>query len=289
MWENHKTSIIIGAAITALLLAFWYMQSFAFVFFLSILLTLLLLAPVDKLSLKMPRGLASLLVLGGFLVIFLGLITIVSSNFIPTLSRFTEELPTLATNIQQLNGLTETGLFQKGVDEAWAELTAISTKAIKSSLLIAFSLFNKLIDFVIILFLTFYLLMDGDKIKLYVAHLFPDKDKKRIVNLLDEILLALRTYIRSQLIICFITGFIVYSYFTIMVNTPPFFQIYHNFTISDTLCLSNFIKKPLRDDLSTDNYILHKFISKCNYRCLYVVSAVHSPIDLHKNIHSGVF
>lgn len=84
MWENHKTSIIIGAAIIALLLAFWYMQAFAFVFFLSILLTLLLLDPVDKLSLKMPRGLASLLVLGGFLVIFLGLITIVSSNFIPT-------------------------------------------------------------------------------------------------------------------------------------------------------------------------------------------------------------
>ena len=71
MWENHKTSIIIGAAIIALLLAFWYMQAFAFVFFLSILLTLLLLDPVDKLSLKMPRGLASLLVLGGFLVIFL--------------------------------------------------------------------------------------------------------------------------------------------------------------------------------------------------------------------------
>ena len=55
MWENHKTSIIIGAAIIALLLAFWYMQAFAFVFFLSILLTLLLLDPVDKLSLKMPR------------------------------------------------------------------------------------------------------------------------------------------------------------------------------------------------------------------------------------------
>ena len=216
MWENHKTSIIIGAAITALLLAFWYMQAFAFVFFLSILLTLLLLDPVDKLSLKMPRGLASLLVLVGFLVIFLGLITIVSSSFIPTLYRFTEELPTLATNIQQLNGLTEAGLFQKGVDEAWAELTALSTKAIKSSLLIAFSLFNTMRDFVIILFLTFYLLMDGVKIKLYVAHLFPDKDKKRIVSLMDEILLSLRTYIRSQLVICFITGFIVYGYFSIM-------------------------------------------------------------------------
>lgn len=215
MWDAHKTSIIIGTAILALLSAFWYMQSFAFVFFLSILLTLLLLDPVDKLSSRMPRGLASLLVLAGFLIFFLGLITLVSSNFIPTLSRFTEELPTLATNIQQLNGLTETGLFQKGVDEMWAELTSFSTKAITSSLTIAFSLFNKLIDFVIILFLTFYLLMDGDKIKIYVAHLFPSSDRKRIINLLDGILLSLRTYIRSQLVICFITGTIVYGYFTI--------------------------------------------------------------------------
>ena len=91
MWEAHKTSIIIGIAIIALLSAFWYMQSFAFVFFLSILLTLLLLDPVDKLSSRIPRGLASILVLSGFLLVFLGLITIVSSNFIPTLYRFTEK------------------------------------------------------------------------------------------------------------------------------------------------------------------------------------------------------
>lgn len=216
MWQNHKTSIIVFIAIVSLLSAFWYMPSFAFVFFLSLLLTLLLLDPVDKLNQKIPRVVAALITLFGFLLLFFGLIAVVSSSFVPTLYQFTEELPDLALNIQQLNGLTESGIFKKSLDEAWNELTSISTQAIKSSLVIVFSLFNKMIDFIIIIFLTFYLLVDGEKIKEFVASLFPQKDNKRITNLIDKILMSLRIYIRSQLIICLITGTIVYSYFTIM-------------------------------------------------------------------------
>ena len=114
------------------------MQAFAFVFFLSLLLTLLLSDPVDKLSQRLPRIMAAILALVGFLALFLGLIAIISSSFVPTLYQFTDELPDLAVNIQHLNGLTESGIFQKGLDEAWSELTTISTQAIKSSLMIIF-------------------------------------------------------------------------------------------------------------------------------------------------------
>lgn len=165
MWNRHKTSIIVGVAIICLLAAFWYMPSFAFVFFLSVLLTLLLLDLVDKMALKLPRGLASFLGLAGFLGLLLGLVAIVSSTFIPTLSEFTDELPRLASNIQNMHGWTESGIFKTGLDEAWAEASNFVTDAIRSSLLIAFSVFNKFIDFIIIIFLSFYMLMDGDKIK----------------------------------------------------------------------------------------------------------------------------
>lgn len=216
MWQKHKTSIVIGISICLLLSAFWYLQAFAFIFFLSLLLTLLLLDPVDELAKSMPRGLAAATVLFSFLLIAAALIAIISSSFIPTLSSFSEELPNIAENIKKLNNLTESGIFKKGLDEAWAELSAFSTQAIKSSLLIAFSAFNKLIDLVIILFLTFYLLMDGEKVKSFVANLFPNNEKKRIHSLIEHILTSLRIYIRSQLIICFIMGVIVYLYFTLM-------------------------------------------------------------------------
>ena len=216
MWNRHKASIIVGVAIICLLAAFWYMPSFAFVFFLSVLLTLLLLDLVDKMALKLPRGLAAFLGLAGFLGLLLGLVAIVSSTFIPTLSEFTNELPRLASNIQNMHGWTESGIFKTGLNEAWAEASNFITDAIRSSLLIAFSVFNKFIDFIIIIFLSFYMLMDGDKIKKFVARLFPAKDVKRISLLIDRILLSLRLYVRSQLAICVLTGFIVYGYFTIM-------------------------------------------------------------------------
>lgn len=216
MWNKHKTSIIVFTAILALLFAFWYMPSFAFVFFLSLLLTLLLLDPVDRLSKKIPRFIAALLVLISFLVLSFGLIAVVSSSFVPTLYQFTDELPELAAKIQQMNNWTESGLLKKALDDAWAELSSISTQAIKSSVVLVFSLFNKMIDFVIIVFLTFYFLIDGDKVKIFVASLFPEKDNQRITDLMNKILMSLRVYIRSQLTICLITGIIVYLYFTIM-------------------------------------------------------------------------
>lgn len=215
MWKLHKTSILLGLGFIALLSAFWYLQSFAFVYFLSLLLTLLLLDPVDKLAAhRIPRGMAALIMLAIFLVLFLGLISVVSKSFIPTLGEFTDELPNLAGKLQQLNLMIDSDIVSQGIDEAWKEMTTLTTQAIRSSLLIAVSLFSKLIDFVIIIFLTFYMLMDGEKIKAFIAGLFPTKDKQRVVNLMAKILGSLRAYIRSQCVICLITGSIVYLYFT---------------------------------------------------------------------------
>ena len=67
----------------------------------------------------------------------------------------------------------------------------------------------------IILFVTFYLLKDGEQIQKYLASLFPARDYERVMHLFDKILSALRTYICSQLVICCITAVIVFLYFTI--------------------------------------------------------------------------
>ncbi len=216
MWSRHKTSIIIAVAIIALLAAFWCMPSFAFVFFLSVLLTLLLLDPVDKLSTKLPRSIAAILALGVFLAFFLGLIAVVSSTFAPTLIEFTEELPRVAEKIQQMNTWTDSGIFRTGLDEIWSELTNLTTETITSSLGLILSIFNKAIDFIIIMFLAFYLLVDGEQVKKFIANLFPKGDCKRIAHLMDKILMSLRIYVRSQLTMCFVTGIIVYLYFTLM-------------------------------------------------------------------------
>lgn len=192
------------------------MPQLAFIIFISLLLQLLLLPVVDKLAAKkIPRALAAGLVLIGFISLGLLLLALVSKSFIPTFSRFVMDFPQLTEQIQNIPWLHDSEFLQGQLDDIWGEMKNASTEVLKSSLTMLLSLFNKAIDLVIILFVTFYLLKDGEPIKKYLASLFPTRDYSRVLQLFNRILLALRIYICSQLVICCITAVIVFLYFTI--------------------------------------------------------------------------
>lgn len=213
--KKYRTSILLALTFTVLLSAFWYMPQLAFIIFISLLLQLLLQPPVDKLAQKLPRALAAGLVLLCFLSLALLLLALVSKSFIPTFSRFVTDFPQLTEEIQNLPWLKESEFLQSELDDIWGEMKNASMTALKSSLTMLLSLFSKAIDLVIILFVTFYLLKDGEEIKSYLAGLFPTRDNRRVLQLFNRILSALRVYICSQLVICCITAVIVFLYFTI--------------------------------------------------------------------------
>lgn len=215
MWRKYRTSIILAVSFIILLSAFWFFPSLAFIIFISLLLQLLLSTTVDRLAARVPRTLAAAVVLIGFLMLVGLLLAIISSSFIPTFTKFIEELPQLSANLQKLPFLQDSNLIAREFDNLWSEMTSFGVDTLKSSLIVLISIFSKVIDLVIILFVTFYLLKDGNEIKRYLARLFPHSDYSRVIALFDRILISLRGYIRSQLIICFITGIVVFTYFTL--------------------------------------------------------------------------
>ena len=215
MWHNHRTSIVLAAAFLLLLSAFWLFPSLAFIIFISILLQLLLQSMVDRLAGRIPRAVAAGLVVSGFILIIAALLAIISNSFIPTFSEFITRLPEITSSLQQSPLLQNYAFLSSEFDQLLRELTSTSIETLKSSLVILVSLFNKFIDLVIILFVTFYLLKDGTKIETWLAGLFPKTDRPRVLRLFDRLLQTLRGYIYSQLIICFITGIIVFLYFTL--------------------------------------------------------------------------
>jgi len=217
--KKYRTSILLALTFTILLSTFWYMPQLAFIIFISLLLQLLLLPLVDQLAQKIPRFLAAGLVLLCFISLALLILGLVSQSFIPTLSRFVTDFPQLTEDIQKLPWLRESDFLQSELDDIWSEMKNASMAALKSSLTLLLSLFSKVIDLVIILFVTFYLLKDGEQIKKYLASLFPAKDYGRVMDLFNKILNALRTYVCSQLVICCITALIVFLYFTVR-NLP---------------------------------------------------------------------
>ena len=165
--RNYRTSILLGVTSLLMISMFWFLPNLAFIIFISLLLQLLLLPPVNFLGQRMPRALASGIVLLCFLALSLGLFAVVSNSFLPTFTTFVTDFPNIAAKVYQLSIVENSSFLAKELDTIWTELMTASITALKSSLGLVISLFNKAIDLVIILFVTFYLLEDGENIKKY--------------------------------------------------------------------------------------------------------------------------
>lgn len=221
--KKYRTSIILAITFTLTLSTFWVMPQLAFIIFISMLLQLLLSPLVDRLSRRMSRGLASALILCGTLVLIFCLLTLVSGSLIPTFKTFVVDFPQISERIQHMTEV-HTGIVGDSLDSFWADVKAACVDALKSSLTVLISFFGSLIDFVIIIFVTFYLLKDGELIQSYLASLYPTADYNRVMRLFSKILSSLRTYICSQLTICCLTAIVVFAYYT--VRSLPYASVF---------------------------------------------------------------
>lgn len=216
MWSKYQTSILVGISLTILFSMFWFVQSLALVIFISVLLTILLNATVDKLETKkVPRVVGSAMVLFSFLALICCFLLMISKTFIPNLANFIADIPKFAEELKKLPIFELSAPVTDQLEELFKGFASFSVTALKSSLGIIISIFSKFLDLVIIIFVTFYLLKDGKAIKAYLAGLFPAKDNLRILQLFNHILGALSSYVHGQLVVCLLTGIFVFLYFTI--------------------------------------------------------------------------
>ena len=217
---NYRTSIILAVTFTLLLSTFWFYQDFAFIIFLSLLLQLLLKPVVDFMEARrMPRSVASAIAIIAFILVLLALVSIISRSVLPSFQRFVAELPTIGQSLQQVPFLSDTDFIQNEFVNILDRLRSVGAEVLRASLSFLLVAFGKVVDFVIIIFVSFYLLKDGLTIKLWLADLFPDTARRRVLRLFDTLLTALRVYICSQLVMCAVTGVVVLVYFKLM-NLP---------------------------------------------------------------------
>ena len=214
---NYRTSIILAVTFTLLLSTFWFYQDFAFIIFLSLLLQLLLKPAVDFMEARrMPRSVASAIAIIAFILVLAALASIISRSVLPSFQRFVAELPTIGQSLQQLPFLSDTDFIKDEFVNILDRLRSVGAELLRASLSFLLVAFGKVIDFVIIIFVSFYLLKDGLTIKLWLADLFPHTARRRVLRLFDTLLIALRAYICSQIVMCVITGVVVFAYFKLM-------------------------------------------------------------------------
>lgn len=214
MWFKYRTSICLGVAFLLLFSGFWFFPSFAFIFFISILMGLLLEPVVNRLSRRIPRGCAAAIVVFLTVIILSCGVTVLTQSFLPSAQQFMNDLPNFIRKLQEMSIAQSSPYFVTSADDLWNQLSEFGLSVFKNGMTIMLSLFSKLIDFVIVIFVTFYMLKDGEKINEYLISLYPSDSYQRVYNLFDNILTSLQVYVRAQLIMCCITGVVVFAYFS---------------------------------------------------------------------------
>jgi predicted PurR-regulated permease PerM len=208
--------LLMLAAIGAVWLAGWVWQivsQFADVlllFFLAWLLAFVLNPLVRRLGrIGVPRlaGVALVYVMLALVLLTMGLI------MVPALAAQTVQLaaslPALADNLQHRADELHLGLVQRGLPEAQLQeiyrnaisrAEAIGTTALSSSLNIATTVVGGFLAASLVLILSFYIMLDGDKIaRLFVA-LMPVRYREGIANALEQIDRTFGGFVRGQLV-----------------------------------------------------------------------------------------
>ncbi len=201
---SHKTIFFI-AAFLALLWALFLIRDVIVLIFIAIIFMSALSPLVTRLEkLKIPRVL-------GIALLYIVIISVVSILVSFVVTPFAEQTTVLLTNIPNyLNTiLPETGLIDKTVLQQ--EFGNFSKNALEVSL----TIFSNFLAFISIAVLTFYMLLDREKLDKLITQFFIGREK-RISNVIAKIEEKLGFWMRGQIALTLIIGTASYIGLTLL-------------------------------------------------------------------------
>lgn len=195
---SHKTIFFIAGFLGSLW-ALFQIRDVIILLFIAIIFMSALAPVVDYLEkFKLPKSLAIGVSYIIVLAIIVGLLYIVSIPLVEQTTNLTQSLP---SRIQHL--LPEAGPINRSVIEQ--QLANASKNAIDFT----FTIFNNFIAFISLAVLTFYLLLERDKLDHLISQFFVGKEEqtRRIVRRIED---KLGAWLRGQLALSLIIGVLVY-------------------------------------------------------------------------------
>lgn len=183
---------------------------------------------VHILSKKMPRGIAILLVYIGLVGLGVGLFSFIGpelqrqfTNLINSMPVIVKELQVLLLTIQENDliqrfGLEEAFDWKDRIEQIVVIASGLVGDLVSNTLSVIGTIFNTLLLFIIVPFILFYLLKEGERLPHFVLN-FISKDKQQkvrpILTNMDE---TLSNYIQGVLIVCSFVGILYYVGFSII-------------------------------------------------------------------------
>lgn len=211
MGSRQRMPWIFGFAGFGLLLGVWLLRKALAPFFIAMMLTYLLVPLLERLSKRIPRALAVILLLVGFtLVIVLGL-WLLHAPLTEQADRLGQSIPhwKSALAAKALPWLQSHPVIDELAKRAAGTFDPmILVHGISGAGLGLLAAFLQALTFILVPVIMYYLLMDGSKILDASLALVPPRHHERVLSLLLEIHVRLGGYIRGQLAVCMVMSFL---------------------------------------------------------------------------------
>jgi predicted PurR-regulated permease PerM len=205
---SHKT-IFFVAAFLGILWALYQIREVIVILFIAIIFMSALYPVVGFLDrFKVPRALSIAVTYILIIAIIIGLLTLVISPLIDQTSNLVTHLPTTVNDFFPSNVFVNQSIIQE-------QINSVSQNAVNLSL----TLFNNIIAFISVVVLTFYLLLERDKLDGLIAQFFIGHEQ-RVIRTTHRIEDKLGSWLRGQLALSLIIGVMVYI--TLLLLGIPF-------------------------------------------------------------------
>ncbi len=203
-----------------------FVQTLFFPILIAGILFYLLRPLVHLLSKKIPRVLSIMIIYVALLIVGIIFISIIGPEIQKQFTNFMNNIPVIFAELQLLIaeiqrndwieriGLTETFEIEGQIEQIGAIIGGILGDLVPRSVGFIGSIFSALLMLLIIPFLLFYLLKEGEKLPKYMVRFFNKEKQDEVRKILTNMDKTLSSYIQGVLIVCSFIGVLYYIGFT---------------------------------------------------------------------------
>jgi predicted PurR-regulated permease PerM len=209
-WALIALSVSIG-------IVFSLARVLAIIGFVSTLLSILFSPLVDRLSKRLPRGVAVAIVLVGFIFVVAVSISWIIANIAPGFAKLAREIPGIITQIRDLpETLPIPAEATSYVHSALNDAANMAIGMVKNSSEAFLHMVSGIVELIAIPVIAFYLLKDGEEVVTYFTKWLNHNEELRVLGILNDIKIVLRNYLKGQCIVSLISATAVCLYFNIV-------------------------------------------------------------------------
>ncbi len=204
----------IGIILIAAAMALSRVANVVVVLVLAMMFEITLSPLVEKVALVWKRPWAVLVIVGTSVLLLVAggvlLVTVIAAQLATLVTKLPGEFHVVVQHTPGiLNGLSNIGLkinVPQIEDKIFSSMGQMSTLVVRQTVVIVTNLIDFIVDGVIILFITVYLLLEADRIQMAVLRLVPNQHRESLLAVEHTLTRVVGGYVRGQFLLSLIVG-----------------------------------------------------------------------------------